>query len=350
MLEVAAWPRAIPGAQQIVTSRKGSNRRRMHLIIPVNATRTSWKSPCYDSIKMRRIFVTGGTGFVGKHVVRALLARGFLVRCLVRPGSERGLRGFESIDRVPGDVLRSEGLAASAEGCAAVVNLVGIIREHRTRGITFDRLHVQATRNMLALAKEAGITRYLQMSALGARPDARSRYHETKWRAEEAVRQSGTEWTIFRPSVIFGQGDEFTTVLAGMIRRLPAVPVLGDGQYRLQPVVVEHVAEGITRALLGGTSVERTYDVAGPRALAFVEIVDEIGAALGRPRVHKIHLPMGALKLATQALQRLPFYPLTMEQITMLEEGSVADPAPFYTDFDITPEPLAESLRRLFAS
>ena len=299
---------------------------------------------------MQRVFVTGGTGFVGKHVVRALLARGFLVRCLVRPGSEGGLRGFQSIDRVPGDVLRSEHLAASAEGCSAVVHLVGIIREHRARGITFDRLHAQATLNMLALAKEAGITRYLQMSALGARPDARSRYHQTKWRAEEAVRASGIEWTIFRPAIIFGPGDEFVSGLAGMIRRLPAVPVLGDGMYRLQPVSVEHVAEGIARALLGATSVGQTYDVAGPRAHTFVEIVDEIGAALGRPRVHKIHIPLGAVRLVTRALQWLPLYPLTTDQIAILEEESVVDPARFYTDFAITPEPLAEGLRRLLAA
>ncbi len=299
---------------------------------------------------MQRVFVTGGTGFLGKHVVRSLLARGFLVRCLVRPGSEGGLRGFESIDRVPGDVLRPEHLAPSAEGCAAVVNLVGIIREHGAHGITFDRLHVQATLNMLALAKAAGITRYLQMSALGARPDARSRYHQTKWRAEEAVRQSGTDWTIFRPSIIFGPGDEFMSRLAGMIRRLPAVPVLGDGMYRLQPISVEHVAEGIVRALLAGASAGQTYDVAGPRPQRFVEILDHIGAALGRPRVRKVHVPLGAVKMVTRALQWLPLYPLTMDQIAMLEEESVADPTAFYRDFDITPEPLAEGLRHLFAA
>src|SRR5262245_38217408 len=164
---------------------------------------------CYDSRVMQRIFVAGATGFVGRSVVRALLARGFLVRWLVRHGSERLLKGVESIDRVPGDVLRPEGLVACAEGCAAIVNLGGIIREHRARGVTFERLHVQATANLLRVAREAGVKRYVQMSALGARPDARSSYHRTKSRAEEAVRDSGLQWTIFRPSIIFGPGDAF---------------------------------------------------------------------------------------------------------------------------------------------
>jgi NADH dehydrogenase len=299
---------------------------------------------------MLRVFVTGGTGFVGKHVVRALLARGFLVRCLVRPGSEGRLRGFESLDRVPGDVLHPDGLAAAAQGCGALVHLVGIIRERPARGVTFERLHVQATVNMLAVAKAAGIPRYLQMSALGTRPGARAPYHRTKWRAEEAVRESGIEWTIFRPSVVFGPGDEFISTLAGMIRRLPAVPVLGDGMYRLQPVAVEHVAEGFARAVLSRAAIGQSYDVAGPSAYPFVDLLDRIGAALGRPRVRKVHVPLGPVKLLTRALQWLPFYPVTMDQIAMLEEESVTDPTRFYTDFGITPEPLAEGLRRLFAA
>ncbi len=299
---------------------------------------------------MQRVFVTGGTGFVGKYVLRALLAHGFLVRCLVRPGSEGDLRGFESIDRVPGDVLRPEGLVASAEGSTALVHLVGIIRERGARSITFERLHVQATLNMLALAKEAGIRRYLQMSALGTRAGARSRYHQTKWRAEEAVRQSGTDWTIFRPSVIFGHGDEFISVLANMIRRLPAVPVLGDGLYRLQPIAVEHVAEGFARALLTRSGVGQTYEVGGPAAYTFVDILDRIGAALGRPRVRKIHAPLGAVKLLTRALQWLPLYPVSLDQISMLEEENVTDPTRFYTDFGITPESLADGLQRLLAA
>jgi NADH dehydrogenase len=230
------------------------------------------------------------------------------------------------------------------------VHLVGIIREHRSRGTTFERLHVQATANMLGVAKEAGVKRYLHMSALGTRPDAPSAYHRSKWRAEEAVRQSGVPWTIFRPSIIFGPGDELISVLAGLIRRLPVLPVLGDGRYRLQPIPVEQVAEGFARALRVDKSVGQTYEMGGPEPYPFAEILDQIGAALGRRTVKKIHIPLGAVKLMTRALGWLPLYPLTMDQITMLEEESVTDPTRFFADFEITPEPLARGLGRMLGA
>jgi len=298
---------------------------------------------------MKRIFLTGGTGFVGKSVIRALLAHSFLVRCLVRPGSEADLRGFEAIDRVPGDVLEPDALAGSVDGCAAIIHLVGIIREHRLRGVTFERLHQQATANMLAVARQAGVKRILHMSALGTRADARSRYHRSKWEAEEAVRASGLDWTIFRPSVIYGPGDEFVSVLARMIRQLPAVPVLGDGRYRLQPVAVQHVAEGFARALGLHETVGRTYEVGGPTAYPFDDLLEEIGRALGKRRVRKIHCPMGLVKASTRLLQWLPGYPVTMGQLQMLEEEAVTDPSRFYADMSLRPETLADGLKRMFA-
>jgi NADH dehydrogenase len=298
----------------------------------------------------QRVFVTGSTGFVGKRVVRALLAQGFLVRCLVRPGSEQDLKGFESIDRVPGDVQQPEGLVPSVEGCGALVHLVGIIREQPSRGVTFDRLHTQATRNMLALARAAGVKRFIQMSALGTRPDAHARYHRTKWEAEEAVRASDLEWTIFRPSIIFGRGDEFVSVLARMVKRLPVVPVLGSGRYRLQPIPVEQVAEGFVRSLRTPASVRQTYEVAGPTPYSFVDLLDEIGRALGRPRVRKIHVPLAPVRVMTRALDWLPFYPVSSDQLTMLEEESVADASRFFADFAIKPEPLAAGLQRMLGA
>ena len=298
----------------------------------------------------QRVFVTGGTGFVGKAVIRALLAQGFLVRCLVRPGSEHDLKGFESIDRVPGDVLQPDGLAASVEGCSALVHLVGIIREQRGRGVTFDRLHTQATRNVLALARAAGIKRFAQMSALGARPGARARYHQTKWEAEEAVRASDLEWTILRPSIIFGRGDAFMSVLGRAVKRLPVMPVLGDGRYRLQPIPVEQVAEGFARALRTPESVRQTYEVAGPAPYAFVDLLDEVGRALGRARVRKLHVPLAPVRALTRALDWLPFYPLTTDQLNLLEEESVTDPSRFFAELGLAPEPLAAGLRRMFAT
>jgi uncharacterized protein YbjT (DUF2867 family) len=298
----------------------------------------------------QRVFVTGGTGFVGKAVIRALLAQGFLVRCLVRPGSEHDLKGFESIDRVPGDVLQPDGLAASVEGCSALVHLVGIIREQRGRGVTFDRLHTQATRNMLALARAAGIKRFAQMSALGARPGARARYHQTKWEAEEAVRASDLQWTILRPSIIFGRGDAFMSVLGRAVKRLPVMPVLGDGRYRLQPIPVEQVAEGFGRALRTPESVRQTYEVAGPTPYAFVDLLDEIGRALARPRVRKLHVPLAPVRAMTRALDWLPFYPLSTDQLIMLEEESVTDPSRFFAELGLQPEPLAAGLKRMFAA
>src|SRR5262249_981097 len=126
-------------------------------------------------------------------------------------------------------------------------------------------------------------------------------------------------------------------------------PVLGDGRYRLQPVAVEHVAEGFARACLWEGSAGRTYEIAGPAPYAYVDLVDEIARAMGDRPPRKVHAPMALVKRRTRGLGWLPFYPLTTDQILMLEEESVANAAPFYGDFNLTPEPLAEGLRRMLA-
>jgi len=268
---------------------------------------------------------------------------------LVRPGSEADLRGFAAIDRVPGDVLQPQGMSAAAEGSAAMIHLVGIIREHRARGVTFQRLHVVATENMLRVAREAGVPRFVHMSALGARAGAPSAYHRTKWQAEEAVRASGTAWTIFRPSVVFGPGDGFVTMLARIIRLTPAVPVIGDGRYQLQPIAVEQVATAFARALRVDKALGQAYEAVGPRPYSYEEILDLVGAAIGRRRVRKIHAPAAAVRAITRALQWLPAYPLTTDQLAMLLEGNTADPSPFQTDLGISPEAFPQGLARMFA-
>ncbi len=298
---------------------------------------------------MQRVFVTGGTGFVGKAVIRALLAHGFTVRCLVRPGSEADLKGFEGIERVPGDVLLPQGLEASMEGCVALIHLVGIIRERPGRGVTFEQLHSVATANVVKAAEAAEVSRFIHMSTLGTRPDARSRYHRTKWEAEETVRGSRLQWTIFRPSVIYGVGDGFVSVLARMIKWLPAAPVIGDGKYRLQPVPVGQVAEGFARALAHPASKNHIYEAGGPRSYAFTEILDLIGAALGKSKVRKVYQPIGLMRPLVRLLEPLPFFPLTSDQLLMLQEDNVCDPAPFFQTFELTPVEFPVGLQRMFA-
>ncbi len=294
---------------------------------------------------LHRVFVTGATGFVGRTVIQALRAEGYVVRCLVRRGSERDLRGVGAIERVEGDVLSPQTLEEGMAGCDAVVHLVGIIREHVPTNTTFYRVHVQGTGNVVAAAASVGVRRYIHMSALGAREGARSRYHQTKWAAEEAVHACSLPWTIVRPSVIYGRGDGFVSLLVWVVRRLPVVPLIGGG--RLQPVPVEQVAQGVARALARPSAVKQTYEVGGPDRVTLGELVDLIGKALGRRRILKLNVPRVVVRVATRALHRLPYFPLTPDQLLMLEEDNVCDPAPFFSTFGLAPLPLATGLRQL---
>ena len=296
---------------------------------------------------MRAVFVTGATGFVGHALLQRLCAAGHVVRCLVRRGSEGRLRGLGAIARIEGDVLTRRGLEEDMAGCDAVIHLVGIIREHRAANVTFERVHVEGTQNVLEAAKAAGVQRYLHMSALGTRPGAASRYHRTKWAAEEAVRASGLGWTIFRPSIIYGRGDGFVTLLASMVRRLPIVPVIGSGRQRLQPIGVEQVAAGFAEALERPATIKQTYEVGGPEAVTMLELLDLIGRALGRRRVRKVHVPLRAMTPVARLLHPLPGFPVTPDQLLMLGEDSVCDPRPFFDAFQLEPVPLATGLERM---
>lgn len=266
-----------------------------------------------------KIFIAGGTGFVGEHLVAELLRSGHTVRLLVH--SRRTLPG--NIEQVTGDVTRRESFAGSLSGCDAIINLVGIIREFPSRGITFEKLHITATTNMLAAAAGSGISRYLQMSALGTRPHAVSAYHQTKWRAEELVRASALQWTIFRPSLIYGPHDAFINMLAAQLRLAPAMPVIGSGSYRLQPIHADDVARCFTRALEMPATIGETYELCGNDRLSYEALLDMIADILGKTHPLKPHLPLGIMKLVIPVLQKIPLFPITTDQLQMLVEESI---------------------------
>jgi NADH dehydrogenase len=293
----------------------------------------------------REVLVTGGTGFVGTHVCRALIARGFLPRLLVRVGSELRIpEDVRNACRVTlGDVTDREAVEYAAQGTMAIVHLVGIIREFPGQGVTFERLHVGATRNAVDAARRWEISRFVHMSALGARPGGPTGYFESKGRAEEYVRRSGLSWTIFRPSVIFGPGDQFLNELAAILRKAPFVPVPGDGSYRLQPVFIGDVAKGFTDALLSPGMEGRVFEAGGPERFSYNELLDKVAESIGR-RARKVHVPFPILRPVVRRLQRLKKFPLTTDQLEMLLAESICDPEPFFSAFGFTPLSLSDYL------
>ena len=292
-----------------------------------------------------KVFVTGGTGFVGREILAQLLRAGHTVRALVREGSTAKLDEPGKIDVHPGDITDAASLAGALEGCDAVIHLVGIIREFPGRGITFEKMHVTATENILAACAEQGVRRFLHMSSNGTRENGSTAYHRTKWQAEQMVRESGLDWTIFRPSLIFGRGSEFVKMLTELIRRVPVVPVIGDGQYRMQPVSVAQVAESFVRALEMPESIGAIYHQGGGESFSYDAILDLTGRAMGREKVVKVHQPLFMIKPMIKMLQGFEQFPITEDQLKMLVEGNVCDPGEWAQAFVLEPISYAEGIR-----
>ena len=288
-----------------------------------------------------KVLVSGGTGFIGRNVVRRLVAAGHEPRVLVRDvesGKARALAADLKAVLVAGDIHDETALNAAVVGVDAVIHLVGIISEIGRN--TFEEAHVGATRRLLDAAKRAGVRRWVQMSALGTRPNARARYHQTKWDAEELVRASGLDWTIFRPSIVYGPGDGLVGLFAKMSRWSPILPVMGPGAGLMQPIHVEQVAKAFVGALTTPASIGQTYDLCGDERFRFVEILGLILKALGRRRLI-VHLPMPLARLQAKVLESVfpailrRASPLTCDQLLMLEEDNVGDAARAKADFHL---------------
>lgn len=283
------------------------------------------------------ILVTGGTGFVGRHLVARLIAAGEEVRVLARRPRE-----MEGAEVMSADVQDERPVREAARGCRAVVHLVGIIRERR--GASSHQVHVHGTANVIRACREAGVTRLLHMSALGARGDARSRYHRSKWAAEELVRESGLEATILRPSVIFGEESDFLARLRDLLRTAPAVPVVGDGMSLVQPIWVEDVVTCFTAALTKPETSGLTYELGGAETYGFEQLVDLVAESEGL-RKPKVHLPVRLMRPMMSTLGMLTDRtPITSDQIAMLLEDNTCDIRPMKETFGVDPASLRDYL------
>jgi nucleoside-diphosphate-sugar epimerase len=293
------------------------------------------------------VFLTGATGFVGSSILKKCMAEGHSVYALVRPGSEHKLPGDslhnENFNLVKGNLHDPFSYQDSLKQCEAVIHLVGIIREIPSKDLTFQRIHIDGTKNLVEAAVNAGVQRFVHMSALGARPTATSEYHATKWAAEELVRAGGLDYVIFRPSVIFGPDDEFVNMLCGLVK-LPICPVIGDGKYRLQPVSI-HTVSSLFEQALSTAHTHSEYEVGGPEAMTYNELLNVIGRALGKKKVIKFHQPLWLMKPVVHTLDRFPFFPITRNQLTMLlEENICTNGERIYFDFNVQPIPFEKGI------
>ena len=233
--------------------------------------------------------------------------------------------------------------AAAFEGCDTVIHLVGIIRE--VRGGSFHRVHAHGTRNVIEACQRAGVRRLLHMSALGARERAASpphrrrasRYHRSKWEAEQLVRASGLAATIFRPSVMFGEGGAFLPMIRGLVTGPPVIPIIGNGMSLVQPIWVGDVVTCFVRALRRDDTAGRTYELGGPETYGFEQLVDLVAEAEGIEKP-KVHLPVWLMRPVSAVLSRLSSrFPLTPDQLTMLLEDNCCDISEMRETFGVEP-------------
>ena len=273
-----------------------------------------------------RVAIVGGTGFVGGYLVEALLGAGHEVRALVRPGSESKLQQRERVTIVSGDLASTQALRELVDGSDAVIYNVGLLREFPGKGITFEQTQYQGVVDTIEAMQATGVARLLLMSAIGVKEDG-TKYQSTKYRAERHALASDRQVTVLRPSVVFGDPRgtmEFATQLyRDMIR--PPLPAVDFGEVEMSPVFVGDVANAFLAALEDDATIGEVIELAGPEVLGWKEMVTRIAAAAGRDKII-LPVPISLMRIGATLFDWLPFYPVTRDQITMLEEGNTAPP------------------------
>jgi uncharacterized protein YbjT (DUF2867 family) len=287
-------------------------------------------------IERRVVTIFGGSGFIGRTLIGHLAAADWIIRVAVRDTeSVLALKTAGDVGQVvpvAADITDPASTAAAVAGATAVVNLVGILYQRGRQ--TFRRIHVDGAANVARAAREAGVKRLVQMSAIGADADAPAVYARTKAAGEAAAQREFPGASITRPSVVFGPDDNFFNQFAAMSRFMPALPVFPT---RFQPVYVGDVAEAIARILARPETVGKTYQLGGPRVYTFRELMEIVLQATRRTRA-LIPLPLGLARLEAAFLEWLPVPPLTQDQVKLLRWDNVVGPhALTLSDLGIAP-------------
>ena len=290
----------------------------------------------------RLITIFGGTGFIGGHVVRRLAARGARLRVICRdPAHGARLQPMGNVGQIVverADLGSETALRRVMHEAFAVINLIGILYE--TRRQTFEAIHAELPGRIAKVAAAAGVRRLVHVSAIGAAADATSAYARSKAAGERAVRADFRRATILRPSIVVGPRDEFFNRFAAMARLSPALPLIGGGKTRFQPVYVGDVADAIVAALEREDAPGRIYELGGPEVYSFAELLRYMLQVIGRRRL-LLSISFELAALQARVLELLPTPPLTRDQIELLKtDNVVTGETPTLSDLGVTPTPI----------
>jgi NADH dehydrogenase len=295
-----------------------------------------------------RVFITGATGFVGPAVANAIVDAGHELRVLERkPGSwmEAGIRCQAAVQ---GDVTDPDSLRMGVQDVDVVVHLVAI---RQGRPEDFQRVMIGGTRNLLVAAREAGVRRFVLMSALGTTEETKDLvpYYNAKWTMEQDTKASGLEHAIFRPSFIFGREGGILPTFKKLARISPVTGIIGSGEQRIQPIWIDDVGAYFAAAIDKPEAVNRTFEVGGPDVVSWNEFWERLRSLLGIRRRPTMHLPIGLMKIPATVTERLPGnIPLTRDLLKMLEAGdNVVSNDEAVRAFQLPLVPLDEQLRRV---
>ena len=296
-----------------------------------------------------KVAVFGGTGFVGSYFIDELIASDHIPRVLVRSGSEEKLMQADKCEPVHGDISDKIAIGDTLAGTEAAIYNIGIIKQFPRNGITYEDLQFDGARNCMDQCKELGIDRFILMSANGVRPDGTG-YQKTKWLAEQYLMNTDLKWTIFRPSLIFGDPrgsnrPEFCTQLKKDLIRLPIpAPLFHDGivpvdagRFSMSPIHVKDVASIFVGSLASEDTASKIFELGGPHTLGWKEIIKTVAKGSGK---NKWTIPAPAIFIRSIAalFDRFSWFPITRDQLTMLMEGNTCEPSELFTKFEVVPK------------
>jgi uncharacterized protein YbjT (DUF2867 family) len=291
------------------------------------------------------ILVIGGTGFIGRRLVARLVESGEKVRVAARGSRQAALP--DGVEQAQADVVTGEGLAEAMTGVDRVAHLVAIIIEKGSQ--RFDPVIRGGTEGVVMEAEKAGVKKLVYVSAIGAAPDPKFPYWHAKWAAEQVVAGSSLNYTIIRPSLVFGLEDDFFNRLADLVRRSPLTPIAGNGKTRFQPIGVNDLATCIAACLAEGTCDQQIVEVGGPEYFTYNELIDVIGAELGKRRP-RVHIPLWLMRPTARMLQSmLSNPPVTTDQLAMLSKDNVTELDAVPKQFGFAPGRLVDGLGHLHA-